>query len=96
MVEAELLLGAAKSVRAEATREAVRAFLAPFQVVPFDSSAASHYAIVRAHLEASGTPVGPNDLIIAATVLSSGGCLITANTNEFQRVPGLLLEDWRG
>jgi len=94
MVEAELLFGAAKSNRAEATRKTVRAFLAPFKIVPFDSNAASHYAVVRAHLEAAGTPIGPDDLIIAATVLSAGGCLITANTNEFQRVPGLRLEDW--
>ncbi len=94
MVQAELLLGAAKSNRPEATRYAIRAFLAPLEIVPFDSEAAAQYAEVRAQLEMAGTPIGPNDLVIAATVLSRGGTLVTSNIKEFQRVSGLRTEDW--
>jgi tRNA(fMet)-specific endonuclease VapC len=94
MVQAELLLGAQKSTRGEATKSAIREFLAPYEIVAFDQSAAAHYAEIRAHLERKGTPIGPNDLVIAATVLCRGGCLITSNVKEFRRVPGLQVEDW--
>lgn len=94
LVQAELLLGAQKSTKAEATKSAIREFLTPYEIVAFDQSAAAHYAEIRAHLERKGTPIGPNDLVIAATVLCRGGCLITSNVKEFRRVPGLRVEDW--
>ncbi|MDR1213891.1 MAG: type II toxin-antitoxin system VapC family toxin [Propionibacteriaceae bacterium] len=95
IVEAELLLGARLSADPDATAAAVRAFLGPFTVEPFGSAAAPHYAVVRATLRKRGELIGPNDLIVAATVLAAGGVLVTHNTKEFARVPGLLLEDWQ-
>ncbi len=69
-------------------------FLKPFHVVPFDEAAAHRYATLRAELEVAGTPIRPNDLIIAATALHVGATLVTHNTREFARVCGLELEDW--
>lgn len=52
------------------------------------------YAAIRSHLERAGTPISPNDLIIAATVRAAGATLITANLREFSRIPDLRCEDW--
>jgi tRNA(fMet)-specific endonuclease VapC len=62
--------------------------------LPFDDRAAEEYGKTRAHLSSMGTLIGPNDLIIAATALAHGCTLVSHNTREFSRVPGLLLEDW--
>jgi tRNA(fMet)-specific endonuclease VapC len=62
--------------------------------VPFDDRAGEEYAKVRADLAAKGTPIGPNDLLIAAIALANGLTLVTHNTTEFSRVLGLRLEDW--
>jgi tRNA(fMet)-specific endonuclease VapC len=51
--------------------------------------------VVRAHLAGLGTPIGPNDLMIASIALANGLTLVTHNTSEFGRVPGLKLEDWQ-
>ena len=56
--------------------------------------AADRFASLRRHLDTLGTPIGPYDLQIAAIALVNGCTLITHNTREFSRVPGLLLEDW--
>ena len=69
-------------------------FLLPYEIIPFDSLAAETYATVRQRLEKAGTPMGANDLMIAATVLSTGGVLVTNNTVEFGRVRGLKVENW--
>lgn len=66
-----------------------------FVSYPFDDAAAEHYGRVRAHLSRLGTPIGPNDLMIAAIALAQGLTLVTHNTSEFIRVPGLMLEDWQ-
>jgi len=66
-----------------------------FIIVPFDSSAAERYAQIRQNLEKRGRVIGPDDLLIAATVLTCGGVLVTHNTSEFSRVEGLRLEDWQ-
>lgn len=94
MVRAELLFGAAKSAHARKVRSTVEAFLMPFEVLPFETRSANSYAGIRADLEASGTPIGPNDLVIAATVLGHGATLVTHNISEFSRVPDLAYEDW--
>ena len=94
VVEAELLLGAEKSSRVEANRLLVEQFLLPFEIVPFDSSAAREYATIRAQLESKGQLIGPNDMLIAATARSRNAILVTRNTREFKRVPGLKLEEW--
>jgi tRNA(fMet)-specific endonuclease VapC len=94
IVIAELFYGAFKSRAREKTLEKLREFVAPFQKADFNSTSAISYGDIRSKLEAMGKPIGPNDLIIAATTLSNGGTLVTHNTKEFSAVPGLLIEDW--
>jgi tRNA(fMet)-specific endonuclease VapC len=94
MVRAELLYGAAKSWDPARAKRAVERFLAPYTVLSFAAEAADHYADISVRLEALGTPIGPNDLVIAATARAQGLILVTHNTAEFARVPGLQLEDW--
>ena len=88
------MLGAEKSARVEENRLLVERFLLPFEIVPFDSSAAREYATIRAQLESKGQLIGPNDMLIAATARSRNAILVTRNTREFKRVPGLKLEEW--
>ncbi len=71
-------------------------FFAPIVSVPFDDLCADHYGLIRADLERMGTPVGPNDLLIAATARANDLVLVTHNTDEFSRVVGLQIEDWEG
>lgn len=94
VVEAELRLGALKSAHPAENSAKVELFLVPFERVPFDSSAAAVYARIRADLERKGTPIGPNDLLIAATALARGATLVTGNVREFERVEGLQVENW--
>lgn len=94
IVKAELLLGAEKSVRKQKTFEAVCRFLMPFEVLPFDEEGAVFYAKIRGLLEKKGMLIGPNDLIVAATVLAFDGILVTHNTKEFSRIRQLPIEDW--
>jgi tRNA(fMet)-specific endonuclease VapC len=72
----------------------VEALLATVMVLPFDGEADRHYADIRTTLERAGTPIGGNDLWIAAHARSRGLVLVTHNTREFERVPGLVVEDW--
>lgn len=65
-----------------------------FVSLPFDDRAAEEYGKLRDHLGRSGQLIGPNDLLIAGIALANGLTLVTHNTIEFSRVPGLLLEDW--
>ncbi len=94
VVKAELIYGAEKSSRRDANLEKIMAFLSPFEIVPFGDSSTFSYGETRAFLDRAGLPIGPNDLLIAATVLSERGILITNNIKEFERIPGLLLENW--
>jgi tRNA(fMet)-specific endonuclease VapC len=94
MVRAELLFGALVSAKPAENRRVVEKFLAPLRLIPFQGAAGVHYAEILAHLERSGNSIGPNDLVIAATARSSGHTLITRNTSEFLRVPGLAVEVW--
>ena len=95
IVKAELLYGVEKSVRRDRGLWAVMRFLAPYEIVPFDDAACSHYGAVRADLDRKGCPIGPNDLLIASIVLSRGGVLVRGNVREFRRIEGLLVENWR-
>ena len=94
IVKAEMYAGAMKSNDPARTRSKQQAFLAQFISLPFDDAAAEVYAIIRTHLEAQGTPIGPYDLQIAAIALANNLILVTHNTREFSRIPGLMLEDW--
>lgn len=94
VVKAELLYGAQRSQRREANLQTLRALFAPLASLPFDDNAAEHYGQIRADLLAQGRPIGPNDFMIAAIARAHGATLVTHNTAEFSRVPGLRLEDW--
>ncbi len=94
IVKAELLLGAEKSNSKKKVLRAVESFLEPFEIISFDQDSCLYYAKKRATLEKKGSSIGPNDLIIASSVIANHGCLVTRNTKEFARVKDLKLEDW--
>jgi len=94
-VKAELLFGARKSERAADNLRLLDAFFARFASLPFDDSCADPYAKLRQELALAGTPIGPNDMMIAATALASGATLVTHNVREFSRVVGLKVESWQ-
>ena len=94
IVKAELFYGAYKSARREANLAVLAKFFSQFASLPFDDAAAEAYGRLRAELARRGTPIGPNDLLIAAIALARDLALVTHNTAEFSRVPGLRLEDW--
>jgi tRNA(fMet)-specific endonuclease VapC len=91
----ELWYGIKKSARAQANTDALDNFLAldvtPWPFEPEDAEEASD---VRVALERLGTPIGPYDVLIAAQARRRGAILVTANKNEFARVPGLQTQDW--
>ena len=93
IVASELRFGAAKRNAPKLTAQ-VEAILAAMDVRPFDTPADHEYAKLRLHLEQAGTPIGPNDMLIAAHALAAESILVTANTSEFVRVPGLVVENW--
>ena len=94
IVAAELIHGAEKSANPTKSIEQVKKFLMPFEIASFDIVAAYSYGKIRSSLEKRGEIIGPNDLIIAATVLSQNGILVTNNSKEFTRVENLAIEDW--
>jgi tRNA(fMet)-specific endonuclease VapC len=95
IVVAELRYGALRSAKPAKNRADVDALLAPVTSLPFDDAAADHFAALRVHLESLGQVIGSYDMQIAAIALTHGCTLVTHNTAEFSRVPGLLLEDWQ-
>lgn len=94
IVQAEMYAGSAKSQTPKRSREIQEEFFRHFVTIPFDTQTARIYGDIRGHLETQGTPIGGNDLLIAATALAHDLTLVTHNTREFARVPGLRLEDW--
>jgi tRNA(fMet)-specific endonuclease VapC len=94
VVRAELYFGALKSQSPDNTITRQRTFIERFVSLPFDDAAAEFYARIRATLERGGTPIGANDLMIAAIALAHDLILVTHNTREFSRVPELRIEDW--
>jgi tRNA(fMet)-specific endonuclease VapC len=91
----ELEYGCAKSERRERSRRALEIFLsAGFAQPPFDVEDAREAGEIRTLLQARGEPIGPCDTLIAAQARRRGATLVTLNTREFQRVPGLSVEDW--
>ncbi len=94
IVRAELLYGAQRSARVTENLDRVRLFAEPLQTLPFDDRCAESYGIIRSQLTDTGTPIGPNDLLIAATCVAFECTLVTRNRREFERVPGLQIETW--
>jgi tRNA(fMet)-specific endonuclease VapC len=94
VVKAELLFGAHNSAKAATNLARLETFFHPLVSLPFDDRAAEHAGRLRMLLAANGTPIGPNDLLIASIALANGLTLVTHNTAELQRVPGLGAEDW--
>ena len=91
---AELEYGVHKSKAQAKNRVALRVFLSGLTVLPFDIYAAEEYGKIRTELESKGTPIGANDMLIAAHARSLQLTLITNNVKEFERVSGLQVENW--
>ncbi|MEP6519866.1 type II toxin-antitoxin system tRNA(fMet)-specific endonuclease VapC [Microcoleus vaginatus] len=94
IVKAELFYGARRSNNPDRSIAQQQDFFNGFISLPFDDQSAVIYGQIRAQLAASGTPIGPNDLLIASIALANNLILVTHNTREFSRVEGLRLEDW--
>ena len=90
---AELFFGVART-GSQRNLNALRRFLATLEIAPFEASAAEVSGSVRAWLASQGTPIGPYDALIAAHAQALGVTLVSNNTREFERVPGLKLENW--
>lgn len=94
VVVAEIEFGIANSRRRQHNRRVFDELLAGFRIAPFDGAAAAAYGPIRAELERHGTPIGSNDLLIAAQAVSMRATLVSDNVHEFRRVPKLKLENW--
>jgi len=94
ITESELRFGADKSSDPEKNHAVLERFFLTLPVLAFDSGCAREYGRIRAFLEKKGTPIGSLDTLIAAHALSGEMTVVTNNTREFKRVPGLRVEDW--
>jgi tRNA(fMet)-specific endonuclease VapC len=90
----ELMAGAAKSQNALAARRRIEALISVVPIAQLPAQAAEHYGEIRSALERAGTPIGGNDLWIAAHARAEGLVLVTNNEREFKRVKGLKIESW--
>jgi tRNA(fMet)-specific endonuclease VapC len=93
VVAAELRYGAYKKGSRRLTRQ-LELVLSALVILPLEQPVDRRYAEIRTGLEQAGTPIGPNDMLIAAHALALGLVLVTDNVDEFSRVPGLSLENW--
>jgi tRNA(fMet)-specific endonuclease VapC len=90
----ELFHGAEKSAKVAQNLAVIEEFASLLDVLPYTAKASLHYGAIRSALEKAGRPIGINDLHIAAHARSEGLTLVTNNLSEFERVPGLLTENW--
>jgi tRNA(fMet)-specific endonuclease VapC len=97
VVLAELYYGAMRGSAAHTAHNLalIAKLRGDYASLPFNDQAADQYGRLRAHLVSLGTPIGPNDMFVAAIALANGLTLVTHNTREFSRLPGLVLEDWQ-
>lgn len=91
---AELEYGMKHSSNPAQNERALLRFLVPLSVLPFGAGAASEYGAIRTFLQNNGTPIGSLDMLIAAHAKSEGLVMVTNNVREFERVPGLEIENW--
>lgn len=90
----ELIYGAEKSANPGRTLADVEGFAARLEVLDYDAEAAAHTGLLRAELARLGRPIGPYDQMIAGHARANGLIVVTNNRREFERVPGLRIEDW--
>ena len=90
----ELMHGAEKSARPAANLAVVEDFCSRLEVLPYPAKASAHYGSIRTTLERAGTPIGVNDLHIAAHARCEGLTVVTNNVRAFERVPALQVENW--
>jgi tRNA(fMet)-specific endonuclease VapC len=93
IVAAEMRYGAAKK-RSPNLSSRVDQVLEAVDILPFEPEADRHYGFIRVALEEMGTVIGANDLLIAAHAIALDAVLISDNVREFERVPGLRIENW--
>lgn len=91
---AELVHGAEKSQFPARNLDVIEDFCSRLTVLPYPAAAAYHYGSIRAALERAGQPIGVNEMHIAAHARSAGLTVVTNNLGKFERVPGLLVENW--
>jgi tRNA(fMet)-specific endonuclease VapC len=91
---AELSFGVEKSTQVEQNKSALQQFLLALELAEFDQPAAFRYGKIRAELERAGQLIGSMDMLIGAHAVSLDAILVTNNIREFQRINGLILEDW--
>ena len=94
IVLGELEFGAEKSAWADRNRQRLAELTRRLPLIGLEASTARHYARIRMQLERMGTPIGANDLWIAAQALTADATLVTNNQREFLRVQGLVVENW--
>ena len=93
IVASEIRYGVARKPESKGAKRAL-ALLGELAVIPFEAPADRHYGELRTRLEQAGTPIGANDMLIAAHALALDCVLVTGNEREFRRVPGLKVENW--
>ena len=93
VVASEIRFGLQRGA-SDRVRQQMETLLAAVDILPLEAPADAHYGEIRAHLEKLGQPIGANDLLIAAHARALGLVMVTHKLREFQRVPGLLVEDW--
>ena len=94
IVKAELVYGARHSKKVEENLQRLDRFFEPFHSLPFDDATADQYGLIRAQLRREGSPIGANDMMIAAIAVYAELTLVTRNQSEFRRVAGLRVEAW--
>lgn len=95
IVLSELQYGVYNSDRIEDNQMKLQCFLEGVKIVPYNTKCAAYYGEIRANLRRQGTPIGPNDLFIAAHAIAENATLITNNTREFKRIENLKIISWQ-
>ncbi len=90
----ELIYGVERSAQPERNLADIESLGARLEMMPFDRMAANHFGRIRAELYRVGAPIGPYDMMIAGQARAHGLVLVSNNVKEFERVSGLMLEDW--
>jgi len=94
ITQAELEYGVSKSLHPAKNSQALAKFLSTISIIDFDTNAAETYGDIRFDLERKGKTIGNMDMLIAAHAKSMNAVIVTNNTREFERVEGLVLENW--